>query len=116
MVYMLFFFQADVDNFSIFLTLLRYSEPLMSPSMMEGLIQGLFCLRKSCAVDLSERVSGVAHLSIPGVIFLKTGFFTIYKFLRKTWLEIKWNTTFWEQRNIFKSSPGCHLPFNKSFR
>ena len=51
--------------------------------MMEGLILGLFCLRKSCAVDLSERVSGVAHLSIPGVIFLKTGFFTIYKFLRK---------------------------------
>ena len=47
----------------------------MSPSMMEGLILGLFCLRKSCAVDLSERVSGVAHLSIPGVIFLKTGFF-----------------------------------------
>ena len=33
----------------------------MSPSMMEGLILGLFCLRKSCAVDLSERVSGVAH-------------------------------------------------------
>ena len=34
----------------------------MSPSMMEGLVLRLFCLRKSCAVDLSERVSGVAHL------------------------------------------------------
>ena len=34
----------------------------MSPSMMEGLILELFCLRNSCAVDLSERVSGVAHL------------------------------------------------------
>ena len=74
MVYMLFsFFQADDDNFSIFLTLLRYRKPLMSPSMMEGLILGLFCLRKSCVEDLSERVSGVVHLSIPGVIFLKTG-------------------------------------------
>ena len=34
----------------------------MSPSMMKGLILELFCVRKSRAVDLSERVSGVAHL------------------------------------------------------
>ena len=83
----------------------------MSPSMMEGLILELFCLRKSCAVDLSERVSGVAHLC--------KSFHTRCNFPEK-WvvyhLEFvpdsqvknqKWTTTLWEQRNIFKSSPGC---------
>ena len=34
----------------------------------------------------------------------------------ETRLEIKWNTTFWGQRNIFKSSPGCPLPFKNRFR
>ena len=107
----LLLFQVDFDNFSIFLTVLRYYEPLMSPSMMEGLILELFCLRKSCAVDLSERVSGVAHLcksfhtrcNFP----VKWVVYHLEFFPDNQVKNQKWNTTLWEQRNIFKSSPGC---------
>ena len=57
-----FFFERISIIVQIFLRVLRYWESLMSPSMMEGLVLRLFCLRKSCSEDLSERVSRVAHL------------------------------------------------------